>query len=183
MSHVVDKELFARIEKRWNKVVLDKDIDPALREILPRINTVDGIMSVWSCAGHTLQEQDKDLPEDFDPERYCTRSYIALVIREGSEHLINQLADWMGNAGLTDYRPRFMTTLELTHLRLRGVTGLDEDENIWYPVISIEVTYNPYRDPDRVTYKEIVGSLLNYLSTKHIFTFTNKTMHSTTKEI
>ena len=37
MSHVVDKELFARIEKRWNKVVLDKDIDPALREILPHV--------------------------------------------------------------------------------------------------------------------------------------------------
>ena len=89
----------------------------------------------------------------------------------------------MGNAGLTDYRPRFKTTMEFTHLRLRGITGLEEHMDIWYPVISIEVTYNPYRDPDRVTYKEVAGSLLNYLSTKHIFTFTNKTMHSTTKEI
>jgi len=183
MSHVVDKELFARIEKRWNKVVLDRDIDLALREILPRINAIDGIMSVWSCAGHTLQEQDKDLPEDFDPNRYRTRSYIALVIREGSEHLISQLAEWMGKSSLTDYRPSFKTTMEFTHLRLRGLTGLDEDEKIWYPAISIEVVYNPYRDPDRVTYKEIVGSLLNYLSSKHVFSFTNKVTHSTVKEI
>lgn len=68
MSHAVDKELFARIEKRWNKVVRDRDIDLTLREILLRINAIDGIMSVWSCAGHTLQEQIKTSTESTEKQ-------------------------------------------------------------------------------------------------------------------
>lgn len=166
MSHVVSKELFSYIEKRWGIVNPERDIDLHLREILPCINSIDGVMSVWSCSGHTLQEDDAPLPENFNPAQHRSRSYIALVIREGSEHLIDQLVKWMGQSDITQYRPRFKIKLEFSHLNLRGLTRNEADGNTWYPVICIEVVYNPYLDLERVTYKKILGSALDYLSNK-----------------
>lgn len=168
MTHVVSKELFQRIQQRWEKANHPAIVDYPLLDVMIELNKIPGIATTWSCAGHTFEEKKRPLPEGFDRDRYMIRSYIAIVVSEEHPEMLQKFLNWSGSGVTLTYRPVFKTVLVFTHLRLGGLTRLKEDYDVWYPVISVEISYNPYKDLKRNTYREIAKSMFPFLKAEEV---------------
>ncbi|QXO10080.1 hypothetical protein pEaSNUABM37_00119 [Erwinia phage pEa_SNUABM_37] len=92
MFNYVSQDQFNVLKRRWEIELAEgcPSIDPRLVESLKAFNALPGVVSIWSCSGHTKAEQEAD-NEKFE-ERQDRN--IIFAIRPGSENLFAAFAAW-----------------------------------------------------------------------------------------
>lgn len=174
--HHADQEIFQIAVDRWKRITdsvetYEKHIDEHLRDVIKELNDNPKLKTLWCCQGHTREEKGKTFDnfeqmKRFEQEginRFKANGYISFVTTEDNLDILQGLSDWIMSDPVRDIRGHLSCFVRMTRLRLRGITGLEEDFDKHYPVFTIEFKYNPYQDIKRIKFKEFFKTLPPYL--------------------
>lgn len=160
--HHVNPEVYEIINQRWLRNRNHPKIcDIHLKNFIQRFNTVDGLKTVWSCSGHTREEQGRPSPDDIS--KFITRSYIAFAMTEGNEEILQGLSNWLVSEEVRRCKETIRLSIKWDWLNLGGLTRDQPHKNIVYPIFSLEIRYNPYKDLDRTNYKAFLNGLFDFI--------------------
>lgn len=115
MFNLVSSDDYDVLCRRWVKQQAKDccDIDPRVVENLKRFNTIDGVVSTWSCSGHTKAEH---LATHGNTNNYESRQdrYIMFVVTEQGANIFHALESYMQQMDRDDWaltRPDLKTCL------------------------------------------------------------------------
>lgn len=157
MQHLVSNEDFELLRKRWLKTT-QKHLDPRLVTTLSRFNQIKGLVTVFSCSGHTLKEIEKN------PE-LCTDNEIQIIFvinKEGQRFydVYRKWLDQLSSDKWVDFRPSLSFDKLAWPLRVNGPSLKLYNAHI--------LTFSYFRNRhDENHAKYAVGDLLDFYF-KHI---------------
>lgn len=116
--HLMPEETFQRLKARWEKAFKhlgDPDVfDPKIVKAVVCMNTIDELVSIFSCQGHPTEKDRLDL------------GYIMFGVRDPS-----WLYRFYEKLGVKAGREKHLIRLTMTH---RIDVTLPKEEEAWYPV-------------------------------------------------
>lgn len=115
MFNLVSSDDYDVLCRRWVKQQASdcSDVDPRIVESLKRFNTIKGVVSIWSCSGHTKAEH---LEQPKNPNTYESRQtrYIIFAVTEQGVNIFRALESYMQQMDRDDWallRPELKTSL------------------------------------------------------------------------
>lgn len=107
-------------------------LDAGLQQVLEIINTVDGLISLWSCSGHVTEGQETNLI-------HMTNANVILAVRD--QHAFDRLYRIYENM-LSVMSNHYQHMVKLKLSRLVWPMSRDSDDiRIWYPTVELSVIY------------------------------------------
>lgn len=109
MFNYVSDEHFQFLKMRWEKTNREK-IDPRILDSVIQFDTLEGVIPVWSCSGHTVSEQVAKKGKF----HMCQERYIYFAVAQGHHIIFQKFNDWMRELKRPEYlciRPVMSTTL------------------------------------------------------------------------
>lgn len=148
MFNYVTQEQFDILKKRWEQELAAgcPSIDPRLVDTLKMFNKLPGVVSIWSCSGHTKEEQLK-VSEKFES---LQERYIIFAIRPGCEPMFEAFSNSGANTDQSDWnitRPHLKTCKVVWCFR-EAEDGqiLSDDIGDLYPIWELSFNYHEYED-------------------------------------
>lgn len=115
MFNLVDDADFNKLKYRWDQQLAKgcPDIDERIVESLKQFNSINGVISIWSCSGHTKAEH---LDNNGNVRTYTDRQerYIMFAANQQSTNLFHVLSEYMKQMDREDWalvRPNLHTSL------------------------------------------------------------------------
>lgn len=110
MFNYASQEKFDILKKRWEQELAAgcPDIDPRMVDTLKVFNTLPGVVSIWSCSGHTKEEQEAKNKTFAERQR----RHVLFAARPGSEELFVAFSHWCATQDNEDWslaRPELST--------------------------------------------------------------------------
>lgn len=109
--HSVKDDFFQLAKERYTHV-RDIDIDTRFIDIVRRFNNIDGVVSMWSCSGHTPEEIYVEMQKyegDIVQPSFNSKSDIIFVVDEKSAlNIITSLSKFVDSFTIEEfllYRP------------------------------------------------------------------------------
>lgn len=115
MFNLVSSDDYDVLCRRWvNQQANDcRDIDPRIVDTLKRFNTIKGVVSIWSCSGHTQAEYLLEHPNGNDYESRQDR-YIMFAVTEQGVNIFRALESYLQQMSRENWaltRPELKTSL------------------------------------------------------------------------
>lgn len=89
MFNYASNEQFQFLKTRWEKTNLSK-IDERILESVIQFGSLEGVVPVWSCSGHTVSEQIKKRGKFIMPQE----RYICFAVAQGHTSIFRNLEEW-----------------------------------------------------------------------------------------
>lgn len=103
MFNCVSQEKFDILKKRWEQELAAgyPNIDERIVTTLKRFNTLPGVVSVWSCSGHTYKEMELKGQSDF--YKPLQDRYITFVISPDAHRVFEGFEQYLREMDRTDW--------------------------------------------------------------------------------
>lgn len=160
-SMAVSEELYKTLLARYHDGVVKEPhlLDANIAEFITRVNEINGVVTTFCCEGHTRGEKGKESKVE-NSSNLKVRGYVTIAIRKNNLTFIDAIHEF-----LMQYREQeFMDIrVELSRLRLSGITGNIKDRDIYYPVLAIEFYYLVNQDRERIKFKRILSDMNDHI--------------------
>lgn len=179
MFNLVSSDDYDVLVRRWvNQQANDcRDIDPRIVDTVKRFNTIDGVVSTWSCSGHTKAEYLLAHPNGNNYESRQDR-YIMFAVTEQGTSIFRALESYMQQMDRDDWA---LTRPDLKTCLLNWCFGDGRSDNLTlnslrlYPCWSISMYYHHLEDNPEMTKCIHAGLEENWSSMiDYIINFCNK---------
>lgn len=117
MEHLVSDDDFNQLRGRWLKT-LPKHVDTRISAALNKFNQVKGVVTVFSCSGHTKEEllSNPQLSDDNDVQ-------VIFAINEEGQDFIKSYIEWLDKLSVDKWlfmRPKLSLIKLAWPLRVNG---------------------------------------------------------------
>lgn len=162
-NYLVTDEQFQTLKERYNNYNVDKHADVRIRELVKVMGDVEGFVPVWSCSGHTKEENIQRFPEEPKKHVSGSKGHIIFAVSEEGETSLNKL---LSNYLHDDHYPEVWKVLRpsINFLHLRWpmkIQGIRP--GILYPVVELEFRGGNLikHHPTQMKYFEHISKVLN----------------------
>ena len=97
-NYLMTNHDFQLAKKRFAQFNFQEKADERIRDLIELIASIDGFVPVWSCSGHTLEENSARYPDEPEHHVEMNRFYVIFgVAQHGQDHL-DKLLDFYYDA-------------------------------------------------------------------------------------
>lgn len=151
MFNYVSIDDFETLRQRWMKELAEgcPSIDKRIVKTVKRFNTLPGVVSIWSCSGHTKDEYEANNEMKFYNERQ--ERYIIFAANPAAANVFKGFAQYLNDMDRSDWalvRPELITAHLGWAFDINPATGKVIYTMRTYPCWTLQVSYNNLADKD-----------------------------------
>lgn len=175
MLNVLNDTDFNTLVTRWHVTVAEdiSDVDKRMIDSLMKFNTIPGVVSIWSCSGHTLKEHEESgAPLEHYTERQSRE--IIFAINEQGWNAVKAFETYCLTMDKDDWG---LVRPEISAFQL--IWCFDENLSCdrLYPCWCVKMHYNNTTDPEskiakiihtqmEALWDEMITFMVNYCKTE-----------------
>lgn len=170
MKHFVSPGLFDHFVERYKNTNVNS-IDPRFVKLIHRLNRLDGIVTLFSCSGHTadeIEERCRTFGKAPDRGEYVQQPHIVFVVKdETGMKVVDDFVEWMDTHADVAFK-KYRATLTLMRLRWGGIFLTDilkKDDT--YPAFKIsfnlDAKSNSYGDDPVDDFDVVIKNMIEYM--------------------
>lgn len=168
--HYVSEETLHKLQARFERLINDKTVhvDPKILDLVIKINRIPGIVTCFSCSGHTEEEERArhDANEETKQEDMVRRVFkynpnqqadVIFVATKKGQPFLDAISTWMMKINQFDYRV-FKPKLSM----LRLLMPIEFEDNSPYSAFKLEAQYNSKQQDASEAIEMLLGAYEEY---------------------